>query len=352
MSHNIQSTSRTLKISEQPISISAGSYICLASLKKYYDFICDNGALVKSIFESNVRDYQGSVTVNTVIPMTLQNENLDDFWYLNNGVTIITPKAISAGKQLTIEDPQIVNGLQTSHEIYHHFSEVTNNKNDDRSILIRIICEQNKEARDRIIRATNSQTAIIPSSLRSSDVIYRNIEDYFKANDFYYDRNKNFYKNSGKPASTIISIAYLAQAMMAIVLLKPDTARARPSTLLNSDVEYKKIFSLDINIDIYLKVTLIIKTTEAFLKSNSEKFTLDTKTITNIKFYVAMVTAIKLLGTKKKIIDNLSSISRININDDILLESLDIVLEEFNLLGSDDKTAKGPSLTLAILKSV
>ncbi|WP_166506639.1 AIPR family protein [Sodalis glossinidius] len=192
----------------------------------------------------------------------------------------------------------------------------------------------------------------IPSSLRSSDVIHRNIEDYFKANDFYYDRKKKFYKNSGKPASKIISIAYLAQSMMAIFLLKPDTARARPSTLLNSDVEYKKIFSRDINIDIYLKVTLIIKTTEAFLKSNSEKFTLDTKTITNIKFYVAMVTAIKLLGTKEKIIDNLSSISRINIKDDILLESLDIVLEEFNLLGSDDKTAKGPSLTLAILKSV
>ncbi|WP_166506616.1 AIPR family protein [Sodalis glossinidius] len=118
MSRNIQSTSRTLEVSEQPISISAGSYICLASLTKYYDFICDNGALIKSIFESNVRDYQGSVTVNTVIRMTLQNENSDDFWYLNNGVTIITPKAISAGKKLTIKDPQIVNGLQTSHEIY------------------------------------------------------------------------------------------------------------------------------------------------------------------------------------------------------------------------------------------
>ncbi|MBJ5210918.1 AIPR family protein, partial [Salmonella enterica subsp. enterica serovar Indiana] len=91
-------------------------------LQKYYEFISDNGALARSIFESNVRDYQGSVTVNTGIRLTLQNMNSDDFWYLNNGVTIITPKAVSAGKQLTIEDPQIVNGLQTSHEIYRHFS--------------------------------------------------------------------------------------------------------------------------------------------------------------------------------------------------------------------------------------
>ncbi len=346
MSRNIPSSTRTLDISEQPISTVAGSYICLASLTKYYEFVSDDGALARSIFESNVRDYQGSVTVNTGIRLTLNNINSDDFWYLNNGVTIITPKAVS---QITIEDPQIVNGLQTSHEIYRHFSDHEKVDDDKRSILIRIICEENEEARDRIIRATNSQTAILPASLRSSDEIHRNIEDYLKANGFYYDRKKNFYKNLGKPASKIISIAYLAQAMMTIVLFRPDSARARPSTLINQDIEYKKIFSLDISIDTYLKVILIIKATEAFLKNETDNYTPDTKTITNIKYYVAMTVAIKYLSTKDKILESLSNIPQIAISDDIFDESLQLVLKKYVELGADDQVAKGASLTPEIL---
>ncbi|HAT2374676.1 TPA: AIPR family protein, partial [Raoultella ornithinolytica] len=352
MSRNIPASSRTLEISEQPISTSAGSYICLVSLPKYYEFICDNGALARSIFESNVRDYQGSVTVNTGIRLTLQNLNSDDFWYLNNGVTIITPKAVSAGKQLTIEDPQIVNGLQTSHEVYRHFSTQDSTSDDKRSILLRIICEENEEARDRIIRATNSQTAILPASLRSSDEIHRNIEDYLKANDFYYDRKKNYYKNLGKPASKIISIAYLAQAMMTIVLFRPDSARARPSTLINADNEYKKIFSLDINIDTYLKVILIIKATETYLKNDAGPDVTDAKMITNIKYYVAMVAAIIYLKTKTDILNKLASVSQIAIPYEIFSESLTIVLKNYHALGGDDQVAKGGALTPAIQKDI
>lgn len=121
-------------------------------------------------------------------------------WYLNNGVTIITPKAIPAGRKITIEDPQIVNGLQSSHEIYRHFSEHSEDiDGDKRSVLVRVICEENaEEARDRIIRATNSQTSIPPASLRSADDIHRNIEDYLGFNGYFYDRRKNFYKNPRK----------------------------------------------------------------------------------------------------------------------------------------------------------
>ena len=209
---------------------------------------------------------------------------------MNNGVTIITPKAVSAGKKITIEDPQIVNGLQTSHEIYRHFSEQDNKEDDNRSILVRVICEQDEEARDRIIRATNSQTAIPPASLRSSDEIHRNIEDYLKAHYFYYDRKKNHYKNMGMPVSKIISIPYMAQAMMAITLLKPDSARARPSTLINSEIDYRKIFSLDTPIDVYLKVLLIIKAVESYLKPENCAKELERKEITNIKYCFELCT--------------------------------------------------------------
>jgi len=349
MTRNVPSTSRFLEVAESPIGTSAGSYLCLVSLSKYYEFISDSGSLARSIFESNVRDYQGSVVVNTGIRKTLENKESENFWYLNNGVTIITPKAVMAGKQLTIEDPQIVNGLQTSHEIYQYFSQLDDHEGDERAVLVRVICEENEEARDRIIRATNSQTSIPPASLRSSDDIHRNIEDFLKSNGYYYDRKKNFYKNQGMPVAKIISISYMAQAMMAIMLLKPNSARARPSTLINSDVEYKKIFSLDKPIDIYLKAIQIMKTVETYLKPENCEIQLERKTITNIKFYVAMVASIKLAGTSKDIEKKLSELPNVEVSNEILHDSLQNVLKEFNDLGATDQVAKSSALVANLL---
>ena len=349
LTRDIPLTSRKLEIAESPISTESGSYVCLVYLSKYFEFISDDGSISRSIFESNVRDYQGSVVVNTGIKNTLSNKKSDNFWYLNNGVTIITPKAISAGKQLTIEDPQIVNGLQTSHEIYRYFSELEEPVVDERAILVRVICEQDEEARDRIIKATNSQTAIPPASLRSSDEVHRNIEDFLKANGFYYDRKKNFYKNQGMPVAKIISIPYMAQAMMAVTLLKPDSARARPSTLINSEKEYRKIFSLDTPIDVYLKVIQVIKAVENFLKPDVCGEDLERKDITNIKFYVAMLVGIALTNDSEDIINKLAAIPKVEIQEAVMIEALNITIKKFRELGGTDQIAKGPNLLEALL---
>lgn len=348
MTREIPTTSRVLEVAESPIGTASGSYVCLVSLSKYFSFICDSGALARSIFESNVRDYQGSVTVNTGIKRTLENINSENFWYLNNGVTIITPKAVLAGKQLTIEDPQIVNGLQTSHEIYNHFSSLEVTKNDERCILVRVICEENEDARDRIIRATNSQTSIPPASLRSSDHIHRNIEDFLKANGYFYDRKKNFYKNQGKPIAKIVSIPYMAQAMMAVILFKPDSARARPSTLINSDPDYKCIFSLDTPIDVYLKVIQIMKDVEEFLRKESDRKNLDRKMITNLKFYVAALVGRKLSDGEANVVKGLQMLDSIKLDETIIREAFSRVVEQFELLGGTDQVAKGTALVAAL----
>jgi hypothetical protein len=98
MTRNIPSSSRILEVAESPIGTAAGSYLCLVSLSKYFEFISDSGSLARSIFESNVRDYQGSVVVNTGIRRTLKNKDSENFWYLNNGVTIITPKTVLSSR--------------------------------------------------------------------------------------------------------------------------------------------------------------------------------------------------------------------------------------------------------------
>ncbi len=91
-------------------------------LYDFFKFITDeNGSLRRQMFEANVRDYQGRTQVNDDIQEALQNATAEDFWWLNSGVSILASKASLAGKTLTIEDPLIVNGLQTSTEVYNYF---------------------------------------------------------------------------------------------------------------------------------------------------------------------------------------------------------------------------------------
>jgi AIPR protein len=96
-------------------------YVLLAQLSDYYRFVSDEGKLRRYLFESNVRDFMGLNRVNEDIKATLENPESADFWWLNNGVTILATSAAITGKSIQLEDIQIVNGLQTSESIFRHF---------------------------------------------------------------------------------------------------------------------------------------------------------------------------------------------------------------------------------------
>lgn len=115
----------TLKLAESPVSSSREpGYIGLVRLIDFYNFIKDEkGHLRQRLFEANVRDYQGTKGSNVDMQETLRSKSAEDFWWLNNGVTIIASDAKEAARVLAIESPYIVNGLQTSNEIFRFFSE-------------------------------------------------------------------------------------------------------------------------------------------------------------------------------------------------------------------------------------
>ena len=85
---------------------------------------------------------------------------------MNNGVTILADSISHVNnRELLLINPEIVNGLQTSTEIYKYFTanqELINS--DDRTLLIRFIVPENEESRDNIIYSTNNQTSISKSS--------------------------------------------------------------------------------------------------------------------------------------------------------------------------------------------
>jgi len=267
LARNSPSKSSSLLLAENPISTGTDGFVCLVSIKEYLKFIIDEQNQLRTyMFEGNVRDYQGKNEVNKDIQNTLENTTVEDFWWLNNGVSIICSEAnLSSQKSLIMQDAEIVNGLQTSKEIFNTLLDKDLSE-EKRNILVRVLKPANEESRDRIIKATNSQTPIPPASLRATDKIHRDIDEYLLPKGYFYDRRKNFYKNSGKPQKKILTIPFVAQSVMACALTNPSNARARPSSLLKSDDSYSRIFNAVYPLDIYWKCPVIVREVERILK--------------------------------------------------------------------------------------
>ena len=266
--------------------------IVTVTLESYYNFITQpsspgNGdvrEIAAHLFDDNVRDFQGGVTVNQNILETLKDPESKQFWWYNNGITIICSDATGKGNTYTLKDVQIVNGLQTSYCIYNSRASNPNISNfDNRHVLVKIIITEDSAIRDSVIKATNSQTGVNAWSLYATDRIQRLIEDYFLLRGLFYDRRKGYYRNSGKPLSKIVSINFVGQCMIAMGLSQPDTARARPNMILGDRDQYRKVFDESIDLDLYLLVTKFQKRVESVIRDNSAY----KPHYTDIRFYVS-----------------------------------------------------------------
>ena len=345
--------SDTLTLKYQENITSGCSHVALVTLRDYLGFITNNTEdLLTHIFDSNVRDYQGQVEVNREISHTLDDSRAPDFWWLNNGVTVVCSKASLQSKTYTLDDVQIVNGLQTSYIIFRDL--LGRDRTDtvfDRILLVRILETRDSQTRDRVIRATNRQTSVPMAQLRATDDIQRSIELYFEPNGWFYDRRKNYYRNLGKPVARIVGISVLAQAVMALGLSRPNDARARPSSLLKADDNYDRIFSKRIPLGVYLWVAKIQKRVDAFLQDRSSR-----QERTDLRFHVSMLAVARLVGhavTKPEELEVLAN-DDVELTDEQLWEALvvirSIVERLIDVTGVPrDKISKGRDLVDAIL---
>jgi hypothetical protein len=204
--------------------------------------------LVRSLFDANVRDFLGKTEVNAAIRKTLADLNDDDFWWYNNGITLVSSFVDPKGKTLTLENPLLINGLQTSNVIFSYFTDAglsdgLREKIRKKIVFVKIVVPPDDTIRDDIIKATNSQTNIPKPYLRGMDNIHRNIEDHMKSVGIFYERRKNQYKNLGKSRSSIVTLSEVAQSLMAAILFRGADARGRPNSLLKSDDDYQMLFS-------------------------------------------------------------------------------------------------------------
>jgi hypothetical protein len=356
--------SKTKKLAwhETPMSTPEGP-VGLVHLHEYWRFLQDeHGELHESIFESNVRGFQQNTPVNVAIHDTLAKpDSKADFWVLNNGITILAHKVDSAGhKMITIEDAQIVNGLQTSRQIFSYFKKgigVPAEADDKRRILVRVLESSDEEVRDGIVRATNSQNKMPPEALRATDRIHSQIETLFRQADLYYDRRKGFYKDQGKPIVKIVPVIELLQAMLSIALKRPNDARARPRDYIKNDNQYEEVFGNGrFGLMVYLQCALLYRQVETFLDGQSSNLSGSHRR--NIKFYLAMYVA--AAATKDAHIppDKLLRVNVSQLNGGLISDSCVRVLKRYEKIaeryhtplgGWDfDQMAKGPELLKAI----
>lgn len=342
-------SSFTIKLKENPITTEDGGYICISQLDEYYKFISDEkGNMQKYLFDANVRDYQGAVTVNKEILNTLENENQYEFWWLNNGITIVTDEASVSSKILSLKNPQVVNGCQTSYEIHSYFTQ-KRIKEETRCLTIRVIVTEDEEIKAKVIKSTNSQTSIPAAVLSATDPIHRSIEEHFLQNNLYYDRRKNFWKNEKKPKKDIISISYLAQIIKSMIIQEPHISRAKPSTLIRNEDDYNAIFNKNYDLDLYLKAYKIARKIE---EKSAELDFLDKGDWSNIRYFAYTYFINRQINRK----ENLSNEEYVeyflnkDFDNELIKDSISKVFQLYEKKGKTDGTAKAKHFTDDVIK--
>jgi hypothetical protein len=310
------------------LSRGQSGYIVLSGLKQYADFVTDDaGNLRRYLFDSNVRDYLGSTQVNADILKTLADLDSPDFWWLNNGVTILAIDATVVGKTINLVDIQIVNGLQTTESIYRHFRS-GGCATGDRSLMIKIVVSKDVRHRDRIIQATNNQNVVETAGLRASDKVQRDIEEFLEQRGWYYERRKNYYKNIGKPQDRFVTPMFLAGGFVSLVMKNPAHGSKLRSKFMRKDTSYQMVFSDRHSIHVWLAITEIVKRVETGLNKLRPPVGGGERFLAGWRNLIAFLIVAKLTGRFSYSVADL-------INLDVAQVTPALVVETWNLVNAE-----------------
>lgn len=199
------------------------AYLGVLPLPEYLKLIQDENGTIYSIFDDNVRDFQGSNIVNKKIKSTLENHNFDLFSVLNNGVTIVASALTPAANRFTIRDYQVVNGCQTSH-VLHECQKIEGIENV--FVPIKIVVTESDDIKTSITLATNSQTEVKTEQLEALNVFQKKLELYYNAESktfpLYYERRSQQYNSdAGIKKTQIISIPIQIKSFASMFLNSP-----------------------------------------------------------------------------------------------------------------------------------
>lgn len=291
-----------------------GAYIMLVRLTAYNSFIRDDrGNLRRYLFDSNVRDFLGENRVNQEILASLEEANAPEFWWLNNGITILATSAIPLGKTadgnaLQLHDVQIVNGLQTTQTIHNYFQSGQARPDEARCVLVKVVVSEEAAIRDKIIRATNNQSSVELASLTATDKIQRDIEAILEQENWFYERRKNYYKNIGKPAERFVAPLFLAVGVIALIRKSPQRAGRLKSSFMKHPASYAAVFSDKLPISIWPKIASTMKLVDQAILEELPKKKNGPRILATWRGAVALCAVAEVLGRFDYSVDQLLSV--------------------------------------------
>lgn len=204
--------------------------LCYASeLKKL--ITSTEGIIRKSLFDDNVRDFQGDNNINNEIRQTIIDEP-EKFALLNNGITIVCSKYKPSNRQITISNPQIVNGCQTSHVV---FSCIDASKVP---LIIKVISTTDIEITNQIVRGTNRQNIVLDEAFEATKKFHKDLEEFINAlspdyERFYYERrSKQYNHNPSINQFQKLNLRIIVHSFVSMFLNYPHLSNGHESQLL------------------------------------------------------------------------------------------------------------------------
>lgn len=240
--------------------------IGVASLTELAKFVRRNRSY---ILESNIRKFLGSTKtkVNKQLQKTI-NENPEDFFKYNNGITMVATKFKELkDNEIELVEPQIVNGAQTARTIAQELEMFDKRVG---SVPITILEEASREVRNKITRWRNSQNAVKGKDLISLEDTHQNIHAQLTNIGYYYeyqaggwlslsDKEKikfkghpiynNYLKNDSKPVNPIIDAKDSIQAMVAGITQNPTKPYGSVARYMPGGANYPEVFNSDLTED-------------------------------------------------------------------------------------------------------
>ena len=108
--------------------------------------------------------------------------------------------------------------------------------------------------------------------------------------------------------------------LLAVILRKPDYARARPTSLIKRQEDYQQVFNESLGLSVYLVCAKIMKKVDAFIRKHATNYSMRDKT--DLKFHILMALIAKLTGTKDYQVADVEALLEVDIQQDILDETV------------------------------
>ena len=244
------------------------AYIGLVSVEEFLKLIeNEEGMIQQGLFYDNVRSYLGENPVNNEIIETIHNQDKKiQFPILNNGVTIVTKVLRPSGEKYTLSDFQIVNGCQTSNVLFKCRSEIS----ADMMLPVKIICTEDSELINDIIRSTNRQTQVLDEAFESLKLFHKRLQDFYDSftgdDRLFYERRSHEYDNIDMRInkSNIITLPIQLLAMLSMFLEEPHSVHRYYGELLKS--YRQRLFQDDHQLIAYYTSAWVLHRIESSLK--------------------------------------------------------------------------------------